>query len=452
MPRIDSTSSLLGTRPTSLRRRLVALLASATLVAAIPLATNATTAAGGGGGHKHDKGHSTQWVGTWASVPTEVPVTGVQTFEDQTIRQVVHTSIGGDSLRLRLTNEFGDEPLAVGHVHVARRAGASGTDIDPATDHVVTFSGQSSVIIPAGSPMVSDPVHLRLPPRSDLVVSVYLPEPTRATTLHAFAYQENEIAAGNVTGHASITGTATITQWLFLSNVSVETRKHGAAAVVTLGDSITNGFETQVNANHRYPDFLARQFATRPWTRDLGVLNLGVAGNRLLHDPNPPEGHSAEGYAAFFGDSALRRFDRDVVAQPGAKYVIVLLGVNDLGHPGTSAPLSEEVTAEEIIAAHRQLIARAHVHGMKIFGGTILPFQGDTLGFWNEENEAKRQQVNEWIRTSEEYDAVIDFDAALRDPANPLRLAPAYDSGDGLHPNDAGMLALARAVPLKLFR
>jgi lysophospholipase L1-like esterase len=295
-------------------------------------------------------------------------------------------------------------------------------------------------------------VRLRVPALSDLVVSVYLPEPTPATTLNAFAFQKNDDATGNATGAESVTAVATNTRWHFLSGVSVRAPDPDAAAIVALGDSITNGADTDVNANHRYPDFLARRLQSRPDLDNRGVLNLGVAGNRLLHDPNPPAGSPAEGYAAFFGQSALRRFDRDVLAQPGARYVLVLLGVNDLGHPGTSAPLSETVTAGEIIAGHRQLIARAHAAGLRIYGATILPFKGDTLGFWSPANESKRHRVNRWIRRSGEYDAVVDFDVAMRDPARPRRLRPAYDSGDHLHPNDLGMAAMARAIPLRLFR
>ena len=175
-------------------------------------------------------------------------------------------------------------------------------------------------------------------------------------------------------------------------------------------------------------------------------------GNRLLHDPNPPAGSAAVGFAAYFGQSALRRFDRDVLAQPAARYLVVLLGVNDLGHPGTVAPRSEVVSAEDLIWGHRQLIARAHLAGIRAIGGTILPFKDDTLGFYSAVNERKREILNRWIRTSGEYDGVIDFDAAMRDPADPLRLNPAYDSGDHLHPNDAGMAAMANAVPLRYFR
>jgi lysophospholipase L1-like esterase len=355
----------------------------------------------------------------------------------------VHTSVAGSELRLRLTNEFGTTELDIGAVHVARRAGTTGTAIDPRTDRTVTFGGDRSPTIPAGAPLVSDPVRLPVPARSDLVVSIYLPDETRVTSLHNFAYQENVVAAGNVTDDRVVTG-RTVTAWYFLSGVSVRTTDQEADAVVALGDSITNGFETDVNANHRWPDLLANRL------RHKGMLNLGVAGNRLLHDPNPPPGSGAENYAAFFGESALRRFDRDVLALPDVGTVIVLLGVNDLGHPGTTAPADEVVTAEEIINAHRQLIARAHAADIRILGGTILPFKDDTLGFYTPENEAKRQAVNHWIRTSAEYDGVIDFDAAVRDPADPARLRAEYDSGDHLHPNDAGMAAMAAAVPVRL--
>jgi lysophospholipase L1-like esterase len=383
------------------------------------------------------------WVGTWADVPTATPAISTPALNNETIRQVIHTSVAGDEVRLRLTNEFGSQALRIGEVHVARRAGATGTNIDPATDRAVTFGGMRSPTIPAGAPLISDPVRLRAPARSDLVVSIYVPDPTQVTTLHAFANSGNVVAAGNVTDDTAVTG-RTVGQWYFLSEVSVRADR-GVGAVIALGDSITNGSTAEADTNRRWPDVLANRL------RDTGVLNLGVAGNRLLHDPNPPAGSAAESFAVFFGQSALRRFDRDVAAQPGARYVIVLLGVNDLGHPGTVAPPSETVTAEEIIAAHSQLITRAHAEGLTIYGATILPFKDDTLGFYSPENEAKRQAVNQWIRGSGAYDGVIDFDKATRDPADPLRLNPAYDSGDHLHPNEAGAAAMAAAVPLRLF-
>jgi lysophospholipase L1-like esterase len=311
----------------------------------------------------------------------------------------------------------------------------------------VTFGGRASVAVPAGAPLVSDPVRLPIRGGTDLVVSIYLPESTPVTTLAAFAFQDNVVAAGNVTAARRVTPVRTVGQVLFLSGVSVRSR---GSAIVTLGDSITNGANTETNANHRWPDHLAARL--RAARSERGVANVGVSGNRLLHDPNPPAGSTAESFAAYFGHSALRRFDRDVVAQPGAAYLVVLLGVNDLGHPGTVAPPSEVVSAEDLIWGHRQLIARAHQAGLRAYGATVLPFKDDTLGFYTPENERKRSALNRWIRTSGEYDGVIDFDRAVRDPVDPLRLAAAYDSGDHLHPNDAGMAAMAAAIPLHLFR
>jgi lysophospholipase L1-like esterase len=422
----------------STRRELLTLASGAAVAATLP-GTPAQAA------RSRDR---TPWTGTWAAAPTTVPPTPPTVLENQTVRHVVHVSTGGDRLRIRLTNEFGEQPLFVGEVRVARRAGSGAeTATRTGTDRPATFSGRTSVTIPAGAPLVSDPVQLRVPPGTKLTVSLYLPQRTPVTTLAAFAFQENVIAAGNVTAARTVTPTTVLTQYLFLSGVSVAS---GAGAIVTLGDSITNGANTVANLNHRWPDLLAERL--RAAGIDRGVLNVGVSGNRLLHDPNPPAGSPAEAYAAYFAQSALRRFDRDVLAQPGAEHLIVLLGVNDLGHPGTTAPATESVTAGDLIAGHRQLIARAHQAGLRAYGATVLPFKDDTLGFYSAENERKRSALNHWIRTGGEYDAVIDFDAAIRDRTDPLRLAPAYDSGDHLHPNDAGMAALAAAVPLRLFR
>ena len=423
----------------STRRELLALASGAAVAATLPAAPAQATGR---------TGDTPRWTGTWAAAPTTVPPTPPTVLENQTVRHVVHVSTGGDRLRIRLTNEFGEQPLVVGEVRVARRAGTgAGTDSRPGTDRPVTFSGRTTATIPAGAPLVSDPVHLRVPAGTELTVSVYLPRRTPVTTLAAFAYQDNVIAAGNVTAARTVTPAAVVGQNLFLSGVSVAS---GAGAIVTLGDSITNGANAAANLNHRWPDLLAARL--RAARIDRGVVNVGVSGNRLLHDPNPPAGSDAVAYAAYFAQSALRRFDRDVVAQPGAEFLIVLLGVNDLGHPGTAAPASEVVSADDLIAGHRQLIARAHQAGLRAYGATVLPFKDDTLGFYSAENERKRAALNHWIRTGGDYDAVIDFDAAVRDRTDPLRLAPAYDSGDHLHPNDAGMAALAAAVPLRLFR
>ncbi|WP_393059122.1 SGNH/GDSL hydrolase family protein [Streptomyces sp. LN549] len=438
--------------------RFVALLAGALLLATVRPTTAATQPAQGAAASAATHRPTTpSWTGTWATTPTETPASDTTAFEDETLRQTVRVSIGGDRVRIRLSNEFGDRPLVIGEARVARPAtGGPDSRIDPRTDRPLTFGGRTSVTIPAGAPALSDPVALRVPAGSDLVVSIHLPERTAGSTLHAFALRQNYVASGNVTGRTDIEATSTNDRWYFLTGVSVTTGlAQGAArpsAVVTLGDSITDGANTEPGADHRWPDFLAQRLRTAygPYAR--GVLNEGISGNRLLHDPNPPAGSDAENFAAYFGQSALRRFDRDVAAQPGAGRLIVLLGVNDLGHPGTVAPESERVSAAELIDAHRQIVARAHERGLKAYGGTILPFKGDTFGFYSPANEAARATFNHWLRTSGEYDGVIDFDKALRDPSDPQRLLARYDSGDHLHPNDAGAEAMAKAVPLRLLR
>ena len=446
-------------------RALLALLAGALLLAlAAPTASAATAPEGGRGqdrghgsahGNGHGNGHGPNggWVGTWSTTVTTVPASENNAFEDQTIRQVVHTSIAGEALTLTLSNEFGTTPLVLGEVHVARRAAdGSGSAILPGTDRQVTFGGERGITIPTGATALSDPVALRLPAATDLVISLYLPEYTPATTVQAFSMSETYLAEGNVTGARELTASGTSDRWYFLRGVAVRPEPGARArAVVAFGDSITA--QSSVGTNHRWSDYLAARLRAAHGLPDVGVLNQGVSGNRLLHDPNPPAGSPAEAYATLFGENGLARFDRDVLAQPGVESVIVLLGINDIGQPGTEvAPASERVDAGQIIQGYRQLIARAHAHGVRVFGGTLGPFEDNTLGFHSPENEAERQAVNAWVRTSGAFDGVIDFDAALRDPDHPGRLRPAFDSGDHLHPNDAGNEAMAAAVPLRLFR
>jgi lysophospholipase L1-like esterase len=392
------------------------------------------------------------WTGTWSTAvtgPATAPVPAT-VFEDQTLRQIVHTSIAGGSLRVRLSNEYGTEGLVIGEARVARRS--TGAQIIAGTDRRLTFGGQASVTVPPGAPALSDPVALPVPALSDLVVSVYLPHRTPAATVHGSAFQTNYVAAGNRTRSPDLPGATTTTSWYFLSGVSVAAPAR-TAAVVAFGDSITDGAVTTVDADHRWPDLLARRLQDRPGLRHLGVLNKGIGGNRLLHDGNTLPVDPFAGIGPLFGDSALSRFDRDVLAQPGARYVIVLLGINDIGQPSSIAPASEAVTVDELIFGYRQLIARAHERGLRIFGATMTPFQGTVIpGYYTAANEAKRLAVNRWIRTGGEYDGVVDFDRAVRDPAQALRMLPAYDSGDHLHPNDAGMQAMADAIPLRLFQ
>jgi lysophospholipase L1-like esterase len=302
--------------------------------------------------------------------------------------------------------------------------------------------------------VLSDPVDLDVPALSDLAVSLYLPGTVQATTIHGSAFQTNYVSlAGDFTGAATLPTQRTITSWPFLTEVDVSAP--GAGAIVALGDSITDGAVTTVDANRRWPDLLSlrlqttRDQATSPALRALnsrlGVVNRGIGGNRLLRDP---------GEQPLFGRAALARFDRDVLATAGVRHLIVLIGINDIGHPGTGTiPVSEAVTAQDLIAGYRQLIARAHTKGIPVYGATLTPFEGTIFpNYYSPEKEAVRQAVNNWIRSSDEFDGVIDFDRAVRDPAHPTRMLPAYDSGDHLHPNDLGMQAMANAIPLDLFR
>jgi lysophospholipase L1-like esterase len=391
-----------------------------------------------GAGAEAPPGH--EWAGTWSASPAPPRTDGgisEQGFADQTVRMVVHTSVGGSAMRIRLSNAFGAQPVTFEAVTVglqeegARLAGSAVP---------VTFGGQPSVTVRPGADAYTDPVALAIGPQEDVAISLYVREPTGPVTWHAGANATTWVAPGE---HASDSApdafTTTFTSWFWLSGIDVANR-FVARTVVALGDSITDGSRSTLDANARYPDFLARRLlAAAPPGRQVSVLNNGIGGNRILND-GPPGLESV-------GVKALARFDRDVLAQTGVTDVILLEGINDIGFSVSLAP-DQPVSAEEIIEGMRNLIARAHAKGLRIYGGTLLPFQG--AGYYTEEGEAKRQAVNHWIRTSGEFDAVIDFDAELRDPANPLRFRPEFDSGDHLHPGDAGYEAMAEAVDLSL--
>jgi len=383
------------------------------------------------------------WVGTWATAPAGVSGTPEQ-FRDETLRLIVRTSAGGQRVRIRISNTFGTEPLAIGAAHVARRA--TGARIAAGTDRVVTFGGQPSTMVPRGGMVVSDTIALDVAPLSEIAVSLFLPVATVETTTHVTALQTNYVSRpGDHTASAAFDVARTITRWPFLSGVDVEGTA-GSAAIVTLGDSITDGANSTKDANKRWPDLLAARLQQESALRHLSVLNQGIIGNRILHPSETQFGN-------LFGPSGLLRFDRDVLAQPGIRFLIVLLGINDIGHPGSAAPANEDVSAENIAGGYRQFIERAREKGIRVFGATLLPFEDTTIaGFYAPEKETKRQAVNQWIRTSGAFDGVIDFDKATRDPARPARLLPAYDSGDHLHPSDAGMKAMADAIPLDLFK
>ena len=345
-------------------------------------------------------------------------------------------------VRVRLSNAYGKDTLQIGAAHVALRGQGSG--IVAGSDSVLTFSGQPAISIPPNAPVLSDPVKLDVAAASDLAISIFLPKQTMGAGIHYSAQQTSYIGQGDLVDASSFQEPATITSWVFLAGVDV-LAPDSASAVVAFGDSITDGAHSAVDANHRWPDFLAaRLLAQHDRTKDLAVLDAGISGNRILHDP--PSN-------VRFGVNALARFDRDVLAQSAVKYVIVLEGINDLGHAGTEAPESEAVNSEAVIAGLKQMVERAHEKGLKIFLATLTPFEGAAFpGYFTPEKETKRKAINAWIRDSKSADGVIDFDRALCDPSNPDRMLPAYDSGDHLHPGDAGYQAMSQAIDLSLFK
>lgn len=389
----------------------------------------------------------TPWIGSWGASPlppTEAagPFPGTPSFNDRTIRQTVRLSAGGDQLRLRLTNEYGARPLTVGAARVALAANDGA--IRPGTERVVTFAGEPSVVIPAGAPFVSDPIDLAVDDLASVSISVYFPENTGACTCHATGMQTAYVSVPGDFTAGTFEPAETIQARAFLSGVEVRTA--AAGVVVALGDSITDGVGSTPDANRRWPDLLAERLAARRVGGRFGVVNHGISGNRVLSDGA--------------GQSALARFDRDVLSVPGTTHVIVFEGVNDLGlafgrFEGPFAAMRDAmppgvpVSAETMIAGYRQLIARAHAKGLRIYGATIAPYEG--AAYFSAEGEAARQAVNAWIRESGEFDAVLDFDAVLRDPAQPAKMAEGLHSGDNLHGSDAGYEAVAASIDLRLF-
>jgi lysophospholipase L1-like esterase len=381
------------------------------------------------------QGNDADWVGTWGASPQpaeELFFPPPEQFDDQTIRTIARISKGGEQVRVKLTNAFGPESLLVGAAHVAVHVG--GGVIDPSTDRTLTFGGSPSIEIAPGAPALSDPVDFEVGDLTELAISLYLPAPTVGLTIHQLGVQTTYISTpGDFTGAPAIPVAKTTLSRFFVTGIDVLADKN-VRAVATLGDSITDGFASTVDANNRWPDKLAERLLTGNPSRKLAVVNHGISGNRVLNN--------------IIGANGLSRYDRDVIATTGVSFATVLLGINDIGF-GAFLP-DQEVSAARIIQGYRQLIARAHAKCIKIFGGTLTPFEG--AGYYSEAGEAKRQAVNDFIRNSGEFDGVIDFDAAIRDPAHPSRMLPAYDSGDNLHPSDAGYDAMADAVDLSLFQ
>ena len=405
------------------------------------------------------------WIGTWATAPQAAPKGPAQSFHNQTLRLIVHTSVGGKKVRVRISNTYGDQLLRIGTAHIGRRA--SEADIDPASDRTLKFRGRLSATIPPRSMAVSDPVELDVPALSDLAISLFLPETAPLTTLHILAKQTNYVSAetGDATAQIKFSVAQSISFWPFLTGVDVEASSHGAS-IVALGSSLTDGDGSMEDTNRRWPDVLAERLQKAGGEMaELGVLNEGIIGNRLLSDTQsprqaggpPPLGPVYEQLGPALGQSGVARFDRDVLAQAGVKYAILALGVNDMLFPGAFIPQTEAVNARDLINGNRQLIARAHKKGIRVIGTTIPPFEHALFRnpfydrFYSPESEKIRHEVNAWIRTSGEFDGVIDFDQAVCDPDHPTQILPAYDSGDHLHVNNAGNVAQGNIISLFLF-
>jgi lysophospholipase L1-like esterase len=352
----------------------------------------------------------------------------------QTVRMVVRTSMAGGQVRLEFANRNGAQAVRFGAVRVAL-AGEDGSTL-PGTDHAVTFGGRTEVVLQPGTRLVSDHVDLAVGPLTKVAVSVYLPDATPTDTVDGIGLEPTFFATGNRTADPQLPGATQGSAYFWLRGLSVPAPAQGGV-IIAFGDSITEGYATTPGANQSWPELLAERLQAEPAMSGWSVINTGISGNRVLRTGA--------------GEAALARFTEDVLSRPGARWVIVLEAINDINMsimPGM--PASQHATAEEIIAGLDQLVTRARLHGLKIAGGTVMPTRG--LPFYSEQGEAMRQAVNTWIRTSGRFDAVIDFDAATRDPADPLRINPAFDPGDHVHPNDAGNRAMADAINLDLFR
>jgi len=372
-----------------------------------------------------------RWVGTWSSSPQEpfpVKFQGPYRFRDETLRQVAHVSLGGDRLRVRLSNRFGPEPLVIDAASVGIRS--RGAQVLPGSLRALTFGGDPSVTVAPGARVLSDPVELSVPDEADLSVSLYLARETRPATVHLNALETTCVSpAGDHTAREDMPVAQESIHGFWLSGIEV-LAPAGARVVVALGDSITDGYGSTPGASAAYPARLAHRLlsARDPGEPGTAVLNGGIGGNRLLRD--------------VIGPNAQERLDRDVLTQSGATHLILLEGTNDMGMSALGLP--PDVTAGEIIQACRQIIRRAAAQGFTVLGGTLLPYEG--AFYHSEAGERTREAVNAWIRTSGAFDAVIDFDAVMRDPAHPARMLPRYDSGDHLHPGDAGYEAMAAAA------
>lgn len=384
-----------------------------------------------------------RWVGAWASsqqVPEPRNALPDAALTDATVRQIVRVTAGGAKVRIKLSNAFGTAPLAFSAVHVARPVAAGSAAIDSASGRAVTFNGRPDVTVPAGAEYLSDPVDFAVRPLERVAISFHLPTAPAVQTSHPGSRTTSFHVAGRRVADADLPGAGKVAHWYQIAGIDVPAAPN-SAAIVTFGDSITDGFGVGPDRDERWPDVLAQRLQADSKLRHLSVLNHGIGGNRLLNDS--------------LGPNALARFERDVLGQPGVRHVIILEGVNDLGTATKDGPISAEAHARlvaDMIGAYRQMVGRARARGIKVIGATILPFAGTPVYNPTAAHEADRQALNAWIRAPGNFDAVIDFDAVMRDPARPDRMRPELDVGDHLHPSIQGYRVMADAVPLSLFK
>ena len=420
-------------RQSKIRRRVGLACAALLLAAQVPARAQAAE----------------HWVGTWAAAPQPAFPGPQERYTGRTLRLVVHASIGGERWRIRLSNAYGKTPLRIAGAHLARRR--HGADIDPDSDRPLTFGGHPGVVIAPGAMVASDPVQLAVPPLSDLAVSLRARGTLVADTTHALAQQTSYVTRAPVDALAAarFPRAKEIGDWPFLTGVEVDAAD--ASAIVAFGDSWIDGDGSTPDANARWTDTLAArlQRAGGACAR-VAVLNEGLIGNRLLHGSPEHVMPKAPDFGRALGESGLARFDRDVLQQAGAKAVVIHLGTNDLGLAGGVAPAGELPSLEAFVAGYRELVERAHRAGLRAIGSTLTPVEGVTAlpGYDTPDKEALRQRVNEWIRSSGTFDAVVDVDQVVRDPAHPARLLASLAAPDHLHPTDAGYAAVADAVPL----
>lgn len=398
----------------------------------------------GAAGAEKAKKIEPHWIATWGTSqvgpePSQPQLTDAQ-LTDVTVRQIVHVSVGGTTLRVHLSNAFGTRPLRVDAVHVARAKSAGSSAIDASTDHAVTFGGRNNVLIPTGSVYVSDPVQMPMEPLSDLAISFHYADPPSVQTSHPGSRATSYLLHGVHSSDADFAGAETTVRWLGLAEVDV-IADDAARTVIALGDSITDGHAATTDGNDRWTDELARRLQANKHGKKVAVVNEGIGGNHLLTNG--------------LGQSVLQRFDRDVLAVSGVKYVVVLEGINDLGglgrRPGATQEDHDELV-KQMIGALEQIVERAHAHGILVYGCTIMPDGGGKYYNPNAMDNAARQAVNAWILAPGHFDGVLDMDKVTQDPANPLQLNPAYDSGDHLHPGPVGYKAMGDAIPLEWFR